>query len=90
MPDKLHAGKIKAFIVLCLALSAAALTSKGTTARRKPCDDNPKYAMRVALIGLGLIGDEYANVRKHLVDHLPGNAAWKNPAKRNETALATV
>jgi hypothetical protein len=79
VPDKLHAGKVKAFIVLCLALSAAALTSKGTTARRKKGGENPKYAFRVAMLNLGLIGAEFANVRKHLMANVPGNSAWKDP-----------
>lgn len=93
VPDKLHAGKIKAFIVLCLALSASALTSKATTERRKKGEQNPKYAFRVAMINLGMVGDEFSTVRKHLMENVPGNSAWKDPeaakARRAEKDEAT-
>ena len=36
--------------------------------------------------GLGLIGDEFKNVRKHLLANMPGDAAWKNGRpQRTET-----
>ncbi len=38
----LHAGKIKAYIQLCLAISAQALTTKAASPTR-PVTDNPKY-----------------------------------------------
>ena len=38
----LHAGKIKAYIQLCLAISAQALTTKAASPTR-PVPDNPKY-----------------------------------------------
>lgn len=81
---KIHAGKIKAFIVLCLALSANALNRYGTTYRRKKDDGNLRYSWRVAMLGLNLSGPEYANVRKHLLANMPGNSAWKNPKKANK------
>ena len=35
--------------------------------------------MRVFLVcGLGLNGDEFKNVRMHLLKRLPGSSAWKN------------
>lgn len=41
--------------------------------------DNEKYTFRVWLLRLGMIGDEFKTARKHLLDHLEGNIAWKDP-----------
>ena len=72
----LHAGKIKAYIQLCLAISAQALTTKAASPTR-PVTDNPKYTFRCWLLRLGFIGDEFETARTHLLANLPGNAAWR-------------
>ena len=72
----LHAGKIKAYIQLCLAMSAQALNTKAASATR-PHTDNPKYTFRCWLLRLGFIGDEFETARLHLLANLPGNAAWR-------------
>ena len=72
----LHAGKIKAYIQLCLAISAQALAA-GAASPRRPETDNPKYTFRCWLLRLGFIGDEFATAREHLLKNLPGNAAWR-------------
>lgn len=73
----LHAGKIRAYVVLCLAMSHQAIKQKSANAK-KPVTDNPKYTFRCWLLRLGLIGDQFKNCRKHLLEHLPGNSAWRN------------
>lgn len=72
----LHAGKIKAYIQLCLAISAQALNTKAASPAR-PQTDNPKYTFRCWLLRLGFIGDEFSTAREHLLANLPGNAAWR-------------
>ena len=72
----LHAGKIKAYIQLCLAISQQALDTKAASPTR-PDTDNPKYTFRCWLLRLGFIGDEFATAREHLASLLPGNAAWR-------------
>ena len=72
----MHAGEIKAYIQLCLAISAQALNSKSASPAR-PETDNPKYTFRCWLLRLGFIGDEFATAREHLLKKLPGNAAWR-------------
>jgi hypothetical protein len=72
----LHAGEIKSYIQLAMAISYQALTSSAASARR-PETDNPKYTFRCWLLRLGFIGDEFATAREHLTKHLPGNAAWR-------------
>lgn len=76
-----HAGEIKANLILCLAIAAKALTAKSASSRNRREYDtrSAKYDMRVFLVcGLGLNGDEFKNVRMHLLKRLPGCAAWKN------------
>ena len=72
----LHAGEIKSYIQLCLAISHQALTTKSASPTR-PETDNPKYTFRCWLLRLGFIGDEFETARLHLTKRLPGNAAWR-------------
>ena len=73
----LHAGEIKSYIQLCLAISHKALTSASASLNRTQ-SDNPAYTFRCWLLQLGLIGDEFKTARLHLLKNLPGNAAWRN------------
>lgn len=73
----LHAGQLKSYIQLCLALSQMAKTVR--TASPKPQqNDNPKYAMRTWLLRLGFIGEEFATAREVLTKRLSGDAAFRN------------
>lgn len=48
--------------------------------------DNPKFTLRVFLIRLGMIGDEYKEARKVLLKNLEGNGAFRygKPEKKAE------
>lgn len=72
----LHAGKIRSYIVLALAMNHQALTQKSASSK-KPQIENPKFSMRTWLNRIGLIGDEFKNCREHLCKHLSGSAAWR-------------
>lgn len=74
--DSLHAGAIRAYVVLALALNHQALTQKSASPR-KVQEENEKFAMRTYLNRLGLIGDEFKSCREHLCKHLSGNGAWR-------------
>ena len=74
--SRLHAGKIRAFIVLSLALNNQALTQKFVSSKKVQAE-NPKFSMRTWLNRIGFIGDEFKNCRAHLIKHLPGSAAWR-------------
>ena len=76
----LHAGKIKAYIQFCLAITAQALNQRSASPT-KTQSSNEKYTFRVWLLRLGMIGDEFKTARKHLLDHLEGCIAWKDPAQ---------
>ena len=73
----LHAGKVRAYITLALAISAQAINQKCTHMRKTEITENPCFTFRTFLLRLGMIGPEYKNVRKHLLDHLEGNKAWR-------------
>ncbi len=73
----LHAGQLKSYIQLCLALSQ--LAKEMRTASSKPQQhDNPKYAMRTWLLRLGFIGEEFKTAREFLTKRLSGDAAFRN------------
>jgi len=72
-----HAGKIKTYIQLCLAISNQALTQNGASAK-KTVTANEKYTFRTWLLRLGMIGDEFETARKFLLENLSGDIAFKN------------
>ncbi len=74
--SELHAGKIRSYIALALALNNQALTQK-CASNKKNQTENEKFAMRTYLNRIGLIGDEFKNCREHLGANLSGNAAWR-------------
>ncbi len=75
----LHAGEIKSYVQLCLALAARATESNGRVlAKRKPSTQSAKYDWRCFTLRLGMIGDEFKTAREHLMKRLPGCSAWKN------------
>jgi hypothetical protein len=75
----LHAGKVRAAVQFVLAIAAKALNSRGASSRKREFDPaSAKYDFRVFLLHLGLIGDEFKTARKHLLNAMPGDAAWKN------------
>ena len=77
---ELQAGKIKAYIQFCLAMTAQALNQRSASPT-KTQSSNEKYTFRVWLLRLGMIGDEFKTARQHLLDHLEGCIAWKDPAQ---------
>ena len=73
----IHAGQLKSYIQLCLALSQMAKTVR--TASPKPQqNENPKYAMRTWLLRFGFIGDEFKTARDLFTNRLEGDAAFRN------------
>ena len=73
----IHAGQLKSYIQLCLALSQMAKDVR--TASPKPQqNENPKYAMRTWLLRLGFIGGEFATARDFLTRNLTGDTAFRH------------
>ena len=75
--SELHAGKIRSYIVLALALNRQALSQKQASSK-KPQVENEKFAMRTYLNRIGFIGDDYKNCREHLTKALSGSSAWRH------------
>ena len=73
----LHAGQLKSYIQLCLALSQMAKEVRSASAKPQQ-SENPKYAMRTWLLRLGFIGEEFATAREVLTKRLAGDASFRN------------
>lgn len=76
-----HAGQIKTYIQLCLAICNQALTQNGATAKKTETT-NEKYTFRTWLLRLGMIGDEFKTARDFLLENLSGDIAFKNGRPR--------
>ena len=80
--DNLHAGELKAWIQLCMAM--VSYSKIIAYASPKPLDysENPKFFMNSWLKNMGLMGDEFKTCRKMLMKHLSGDPACKSPRPR--------
>lgn len=74
----LHAGRIKTYIQLSLAICNQAL-SQSKASRIKTQSTNEKYTFRTWLLRLGMIGDEFETARYFLLKNLEGCIAWRDP-----------
>ena len=86
----LHAGKVKSYIQLVLAVATKALNGRAASSRKRRFDPrSARYDFRVFLLPLGLIGAEFKTARKHLLAALPGDSAFRRgrPAPEAPTAV---
>lgn len=67
----LHAGKIRAYVVMCLAICNYC-KQKSYLRPSKKQQFNDKYTMYEMLCKIGVKGDEFKNCRDHLTDNLQG------------------
>lgn len=72
----LHAGRAKAYVNLCLAISAQSINQRSSV-MRKTISDNELFTFRVWLVRMGLNGEEFKTTRDHLLANLEGNKAWR-------------
>ena len=82
-------GEADAYSRLVTAICKIAKEQKRVTATEKPIE-NEKFTMRLFLIRLGFIGDEYKTARKILLRNLSGNASWKSghkPERNTDIAI---
>lgn len=73
----IHAGQLKSYIQLCLALSQMAKDVRSASPTPQQ-NENPKYAMRTWLLRLGFIGEEFATARDFLTRNLSGDTAFRH------------
>ncbi len=83
----LHAGQLKSYIQLCLALSQFAKDAKGASAKPQQ-NDNPRYAMRTWLLRLGFIGDEFKTAREFFTKRLRGDSSFRNGVRPTTLPMA--
>lgn len=73
----LHAGQLKAYVQLCLAMNYRALHTRA--AKYTPLQStNQRYTMRCWLLRLGFIGNEFATARRVFTNRLPGDTAFRD------------
>lgn len=75
----LHAGEIRAYVLLVLSMNASALTQKNIRALKNPIMQagNEKFAMRTWLNRMGWTGEMFKNPHALFIKRLQGNAAWR-------------
>lgn len=73
----LHAGQLKAYIQLCLAMSELAKEVRSASSKPQQ-NENPRYAMRTWLLRLGFIGDEFKTARDLFTKRLDGDTAFRH------------
>ena len=81
----LHAGRAKAYVNLCLAMSAQAINQRSSV-MRKTISDNELFTFRVWLVRMGLNGPEFKTTRDHLLANLEGDRAWRYDKDSYESA----
>lgn len=72
----LHAGKLKSYIQLCLAMSQMAKDLRSASPKEQQ-KENKKFVMRTWLMRMGFIGDEFATARETLTQNLTGDNAFR-------------
>lgn len=88
-------GEADAYTRLISAMCKMAKEQKRVIARERNFT-NEKFTMRLFLIRLGFIGNEYKTARKILLRNLTGNSAWKNghpperAAQAHQTSVASA
>lgn len=83
-------GCVDAYAQLITALCKTAKEKKRVTAKAQESFENEKFAMRVWLIGLGLIGKDYSLARKLLMANLDGNSGFRYGAPEQRDAASNV
>lgn len=75
----LHAGVVRAYVLLVLSMNASALTQKNIRALKNPIMQagNEKFAMRTWLNRMGWTGEMYKNPHKLFIKRLQGDSAWR-------------
>lgn len=82
-------GEADAYTRLVSALCNMAKNQKRVTAKERD-SENEKFTMRLFLIRLGFIGDEYKTARKTLLRNLTDNGSWKSGHAPERTANAAA
>lgn len=77
--NKMHAGELKAYIQLCLAMVAYSKSVDYVKRQEIETYNNPKNSMKNWLGNMGLTGDEFKTCRRMLTKRLPGDSGRRTP-----------
>ena len=80
-----YSDRMAAYRTFLTLLCQTALNKTRVNAKERETD-NPKFAMRVWLISLGMVGVAYKTTRKVLLRNLSGNSAFRSGAAKKEDA----
>ena len=88
-PTEKLQGMVRAWVVFVLALGARALNCRCASSRRREFNpETSRYDFRVfAVINLGIMGPDMANVRRHLLANLSGDCSFKRGRKNDAMKL---
>lgn len=82
-------GEADGYSRLITAICKMAKEQKRVTAVERPVE-NAKFAMRLFLVRLGFIGEEYKTARKILLRNLTGNGSWKSGHRPERDTNAVI
>ena len=82
-------GEADAYSRLITAICKMAKNQKRVTAVERPVE-NAKFAMRLFLVRLGFVGDEYKTARRILLRNLTGNGSWKSGHRPERDTNAVI
>ena len=84
-------GNAAAYTQLTMALCRTAKEKRRVNARPQKEHSNPKFTMRCWLTTtLGLVGDDYRQIRKLLCAPLEGNSAWSQGCDPRKATKAVI
>jgi hypothetical protein len=75
----LHAGEIKSYIQICLAMVCNAKANKRALSKKSK-SENKAYTFRNWMNIMGMTGSRFKTARHHFTKRLPGNKAWSHVA----------
>ena len=68
-----------------MGLVIKAVNARAASSRKRQFNpESAKYDLRVLLLRLGMIGEEFKTARQHLLANMPGDAAFKTRAQREK------
>ena len=79
-------GEADTYAQFIHAMCEMAKNQKRVIAQEKAVE-NEKFTMRLFLVRLGFVGDDYKNARRILIKNLTGNGSWKNGAPPQKQAI---
>ena len=83
LPETGDAETLQTFTVLCGMMNKQAMDQKRIQAKAVN-EENEKYALRIWLTRLGMIGPEFKDARRVLMANLGGNCAFRTPAEEEK------